>query len=105
MAKVAPKALTKTQIIANISETIELPKKDVASVFDGLFAEIEKQLKKGGAGQFTIPGLCKITLKDVPAKPKRKGRNPADGSEIRLNPKPASKKLSIRPLKALKEIV
>jgi len=49
--------------------------------------------------------LCKITLKDVPAKPKRKGRNPADGSEIWLNPKPASKKLSIRPLKALKEIV
>jgi len=105
MAKVAPKALTKTQIIANISEGTELPKKDVAAVFDGLFTEIEKQLKKGGAGQFTIPGLCKITLKDVPAKPKRKGRNPADGSEIWLNPKPASKKLSIRPLKALKEIV
>ena len=105
MAKVAPKALTKTQIIANISEGTELPKKDVAAVFDGLFTEIEKQLKKSGAGQFTIPGLCKITLKDVPAKPKRKGRNPADGSEIWLNPKPASKKLSIRPLKALKEIV
>jgi nucleoid DNA-binding protein len=105
MAKVAPKALTKTQIIANISEGTELTKKDVAAVFDALFGEIQTQLKKGGAGAFTIPGLCKITLKDVPAKPKRKGRNPADGSEIWLNPKPASKKLSIRPLKALKEIV
>jgi hypothetical protein len=44
-------------------------------------------------------------LKDVPAKPKRKGRNPADGSEIWLKPKPASKKLSIRPLKGLKEMI
>jgi nucleoid DNA-binding protein len=105
MAKVAPKALTKTQIISNISDGTELTKKDVAAVFDALFTEIQTQLKKGGSGVFTIPGLCKITLKDVPAKPKRKGRNPADGSEIWLNPKPASKKLSIRPLKALKEIV
>ncbi|MGV3482829.1 MAG: HU family DNA-binding protein [Planctomycetaceae bacterium] len=104
MAKVAPKALTKTQIITNISDSTELSKKDVAAVFDALFGEIQSQLKKGGPGQFTIPGLCKISLKDVPAKPKRKGRNPADGSEIWLNPKPASKKLSIRPLKALKDL-
>ncbi len=105
MAKVAPKALTKTQIISNISDSTTLQKKDVAAVFDALFGEIESQLKSSGSGQFTIPGLCKITLKDVPAKPKRKGRNPADGSEIWLNPKPASKKLSIRPLKALKDMV
>jgi nucleoid DNA-binding protein len=105
MAKVAPKALTKTQIISNIAETTELTKKDVAAVFDSLYAEIQGQLKKGGSGQFTIPGLCKITVKNVDAKPKRKGRNPADGSEIWLAPKPASKKLTIRPLKALKDMV
>ncbi|GAA4457726.1 MULTISPECIES: HU family DNA-binding protein [Novipirellula] len=110
MAKAAPKAApqkapTKTQILANISEATELTKKDVAAVFDALTAEIEKAISKGGPGQFAIPGLCKIILKDVPAKPKRKGRNPADGSEIWLNPKPASKKLSIRPLKGLKEMI
>lgn len=105
MAKVAPKALTKTQIISNIAEATELTKKDVAAVFDSLYAEIQGQLKKGGSGQFTIPGLCKITVKNVDAKPKRKGRNPADGSEIWLAPKPASKKLTIRPLKALKDMV
>jgi nucleoid DNA-binding protein len=105
MAKVAPKALTKTQIISNIAESTELTKKDVAAVFDSLYAEIQGQLKKGGSGQFTIPGLCKITVKNVEAKPKRKGRNPADGSEIWLAPKPASKKLKITPLKALKDMV
>ncbi len=106
MAKAAAalKAPTKTQILANIAEETELSKKDVAAVFDALTAEIAKSLGKGGAGQFAIPGLCKIVLKDVPAKPKRKGRNPADGQEIWLKPKPASKKLSIRPLKGLKEM-
>ncbi|QEG41977.1 HU family DNA-binding protein [Roseimaritima ulvae] len=103
MAKAAPKPLTKTQIITNISEATELSKKDIAAVFDALSDEIGSSLKS--AGQFTIPGLCKITLKDVPAKPKRKGRNPATGEEIWLNPKPASKKLTIRPLKNLKDMV
>ncbi len=108
MAKAAPapkKAPTKTQILANIAEATELPKKDVAAVFDALTVEIETALAKAGPGQFTIPGLCKIIRRDVPAKPKRKGRNPADGSEIWLDPKPASKKVTIRPLKALKEMI
>ena len=104
-AAAAPKAPTKTQILANIAESTELSKKDVAAVFDALTAEIEKAITKGGPGQFAIPGLCKIILKDVPAKPKRKGRNPANGEEIWLKPKPATKKLAIRPLKGLKEMV
>ena len=106
MAKAAPpKALTKTQIVANIAEATGLTKKEVGDVFDALSNEISQSLGNRGAGQFTIPGLCKISIKDVPAKPKRKGRNPADGSEIWLAPKPASKKLTIRPLTALKEMV
>lgn len=105
MAKAAPpKALTKTQILANIAEKTGLTKKEVGDVFDALSEEIGGSLSNKGAGQFTIPGLCKITLKDVPAKPKRKGRNPSNGEEIWLAPKPASKKLTIRPLKALKEM-
>ncbi|MEM9586556.1 MAG: HU family DNA-binding protein [Planctomycetota bacterium] len=99
------KAPTKSQILANISEETELSKKDVAAVFDALTGEIEKALSKGGPGQFAIPGLCKIVCRQVEAKPKRKGRNPADGSEIWLKPKPASKKIVIRPLKGLKEMI
>lgn len=105
MAKAAPpKALTKTQIVANIAETTGLSKKEVGEVFDALSSEIAKSLANKGPGQFTIPGLCKIVLRDVPAKPKRKGRNPSTGEEMWFPPKPASKKLSIRPLKALKEM-
>jgi nucleoid DNA-binding protein len=106
MAKAAPpKALTKTQIVANMAETTGLTKKEIGDMFDALTQEIAASLGSKGAGQFTIPGLCKITLKDVEAKPKRKGRNPSNGEEIWLPPKPASKKLTIRPLKGLKEMV
>ena len=101
----APKAPTKTQILANIAEKTELTKKDVAEVLDALTEEIGESLGKGGSGMFAIPGLCKITVKNVEAKPKRKGRNPANGEEIWLNPKPATKKLTIRPLKGLKDMI
>lgn len=103
MAKAPAKPLTKTQIMTNLSEATELSKKDVALVFDALSDEIAASLK--ASGQFTIPGLCKISVKEVEAKPKRKGRNPATGEEIWLAPKPASKKLTIRPLKNLKDMV
>ena len=73
---IPPKAPTKTQILANIAEETELSKKDVAAVLDALALEIEKSLTKGGPGQFAIPGLCKIVLKDVPAKAKTQGSQP-----------------------------
>ncbi len=102
MAKTPAKPLTKTQIVANLAERTGLTKKDVGGLLDALSEEIGTSLQD--AKQFTIPGLCKITLKDVEAKPKRKGRNPATGEEIWLDPKPASKKLLIRPLKNLKDM-
>ena len=95
MAKAPPKAPTKTQIIASIAESTELSKKDVAAVFDALTDEIAREMGRTGSGQFTIPGLCKIQRKDVEAKPKRKGRNPSDGSEIWLKPKPASMNMAL----------
>ena len=99
----AGKAPTKTEIFNAIAESTQLSKKDIAAVFDSLSAEVAKAVK--GPGQFTIPGLCKVAVKETPAKPKRKGRNPSTGEEIWLNPKPASKKVTIRPLKALKDMI
>ena len=105
MAKADVKPLTKTQIINGLAEKTELSKKDIIAVLDAMTEQIQDAVTAKGAGSYTIPGLCKIYVKDVPAKPKRKGRNPADGTEIWLKPKPASKKLTIRPLKGLKEMI
>ena len=106
MAKVAAKKPpTKTEIMNNIAEATGLSKKDVAAVFDALSGEIGKAIGKKGPQAFTIPGLCKIVVKNDPPKPKRQVRNPATGEMVWAAPKPASKKVRVRPLKALKDMV
>ena len=50
MAKTAtpPKPLTKTELLANIATTTEMPKQQVAAVLDALAAEIQKSLAPVG---------------------------------------------------------
>ena len=96
---------TKSEIYASISESTELTKKQVAAVVDALAAEIQKSLGKRGAGQFTIPGLCKITVQRKPATKERKGINPFTGEETVFKAKPACNVVKIRPLKGLKDMV
>jgi nucleoid DNA-binding protein len=111
MAKAAPKkavkALSKTQIIASISETTNVAKKDVAAVLEGLAGEIKKNLGNRGPGIFAIPGLVKIEKKKVPARPARKGvPNPFKPGELMDVPaKPATAKIKVRALKALKDMI
>jgi len=105
MASVAPKPPTKTEILNNLAEATNLTKKEVAAVLDALTGQIEQALSAKGPGQFTIPGLAKIVVQHVDAKPKRKVRNPGTGEEVWAKPKPASKKIKVRPLKGLKDMV
>ena len=62
------KAPTKSEILSRISEDTELTKKEVVSVFDSLAGQIKKNLGSRGPGVFTMPGLCKMTVKKKPAK-------------------------------------
>lgn len=104
-ATTTKKALTKTEIMGNIAEATQLSKKDVASVLEGLVEEIRKALGKRGAGEFTVPGLCKIMIKHKPATKARKGINPFTKEEQMFKAKPASNVVKIRPLKRLKDMV
>ena len=102
----APKPLTKTEIIANLVAATELPKKDVVAVFDALTEEIKKSFGKKGAKAFILPGLIKVDLKQVKAQPAKKGVKNSLTGEIYDRPaKPAHKKIRVRALKALKELV
>ena len=107
MAKApAKKPPTKSEILNSIAETTELSKKDVAAVFDALSGEIQKAIaKRGGPGQFSIPGLCKITVTRKPATKARKGINPFTKEETVFKAKPARNVVKIRPLKNLKDMV
>ncbi|NLX56198.1 MAG: DNA-binding protein [Planctomycetaceae bacterium] len=106
MAKASAKPPTKTEIISNIAQATDLSKKEVAAVFTALAAEIKRAIgKRGGPGQFTVPGLCKITVVRKPATRERKGINPFTGEATVFAAKPARNVIKIRALKALKDMV
>lgn len=100
------KAPSKSEVLNAIATETNVPKKDVAAVLDALASEIQKAMSGKGPGMFQIPGLVKITRKNVPAKPAQKGvKNPFTG-EIRDVPaKPATKKVKVTALKNLKAMV
>ena len=72
MAKME-KPLTKSQLIANVSESCDLTKKQVAAVLEAVAANIKTSLGRSGCGKFVLPGLLKVEKKRVPARKARKG--------------------------------
>ena len=95
--------MTKGQIVASLAESTDLSKKQVNAVLDELNVLIERSIKKRSVGEFTIPGVMKITTVKKPARKARKGINPFTGEETTFKAKPASIAVKIRPLKKLKE--
>ncbi len=100
-----PKSMTKSEIIAALAETSELTKQQVTSLLDGLTNLIGQNLGQDGPGVFTIPGLMKLTVVHKPATEERQGVNPFTKEPTVFKAKPASKKVKIQPLKALRELV
>jgi len=98
---------TKSAILAEIADNTELSKKQVGAVLDELSDLIERHVKKGGAGEFTLPGLLKIKTVKKPARKARKGvPNPFRPGELMdVAAKPASTRIKVLPLKGLKEFV
>lgn len=101
--KAIQEKLTKTQIVAGIADSTGLTKKQVGDVIGELEKMIEGSIKKRSVGEFTIPGLMKITTVRKPAVKARKGINPFTGEETTFKAKPASTAVKIRPLKKMKE--
>jgi len=104
-ASAGSKKMTKSQVVAAISEKSGLSKKDVAGVFGAMSELIQSELGKKGPGEFVVPDLLKLKLRAVPAKPKHKGINPFTKQEMTFPAKPASKKIRALPLKKLKDMV
>ena len=98
---------TKSAILADIAENTELSKKQVGAVFDELASLIERHVKKGGAGEFTLPGLLKIKTVKKPARKAQKGvPNPFRPGEVMdIAAKPAITRIKVLPLKGLKDFV
>jgi len=76
---------------------------DPKAVLAALEATILASIHKKGLGEFTLPGLLKISAQNVPAKKKRMGKDPFTGVERMFAAKPASTKIKTRALKKLKD--
>lgn len=97
-------ALKKSEIYEHLMTQTGLTKKEVALVFDELNDLVHRHMKKGAVGEFTVPGLMKLTVKSKPATKARKGINPFTGEEMTFKAKPARRIVKVRPLKKLKEM-
>ncbi|WP_047152631.1 HU family DNA-binding protein [Aneurinibacillus tyrosinisolvens] len=87
--------MNKTELIAKVSETAELTKKDATKAVDAVFDAIAEALKEGDKVQ--LIGFGNFEVRERAA---RKGRNPQTGQEIEIA---ASKVPAFKPGKALKD--
>jgi DNA-binding protein HU-beta len=100
-ASTATSGKTETVTLKHLAETLseshELPKKQVVAMLEDMVTTVTKHLKRGA--RIRIGGLGILQVRKRPA---RMGRNPATGEQIKIK---ASKKVAFRAAKELKESV
>lgn len=94
---------TKGALTNHLAEQSGVEPKAVKAVLATLEATVLGTVNKKGAGEFTLPGLLKIGVQKVPAKPKRKGINPFTKEEQVFAAKPPTVRIKVRALKKLKD--
>ncbi len=112
--KAAPKAapaalkpvketLTKSALLNHIADQNSISRKQAGEILGTIENVILGSIHPKGVGEFTFPGLMKVTLRKVPAR--KAGtmiRNPSTGEMMPAAAKPASVRVKIRPLSKLK---
>ena len=89
------KALSKSQIAAEIADKNGITKKQAAAILE----QIAQMAYRNAKNTFTLPGLGKLVLVNRKA---RIGRNPATGEQIQI---PAKRVVKFRVAKACKEAI
>ena len=98
----AAKPMTKSEVYRAIADATGLTRKQVVEVLDATTGIMVKEVKKKGS--FNFIGLMKMTLVKKPAvRGGKLVRNPFTGEMVKQKPKPASKTVKVRPMKALKD--
>ena len=94
--------LSKSQMFEALAEDSGVTKSEVKKVWGSLERLIEASICERGYGQFTLPGLMKVTTVRRPAIKARRGINPFTKEETWFKAKPASTGVRIRALKKMK---
>ena len=93
----AVKPMTKSQLIGEVADKLNVTKKDANAFLDTLSAIAYKETKKSGT--FVLPGFGKLVKVQRKA---RTGRNPATGEVIKIKAKTVVK---FRVAKAFKDAI
>ena len=93
----------KTSLAAHLAATSGVDVKSVRAVMAALENTMLASVHKKGAGAFTLPGMVRVAVQQVPAKKARKGIDPFTKEERWFAAKAASVKVKIRALKKLKD--
>jgi nucleoid DNA-binding protein len=112
VTKAAPKAkldkvtkpYTKSELYKVLAYRTDLTRGQINNIFDELVEIIKLHLQKDSPEKFVLPGVLKMIVKNVPAKKARKGVNPFTGEPTIFKAKPASRKVKVAALKALKDL-
>merc|ERR1711959_876403 len=97
------KAMTKSDVLANVVEKSSVSKKEVKAVLAALEEVAAEELKK--KGMFTLHHFAKFTVKKKAATKARQGINPFTKEPCTFKAKPASKTVRARALKGIKSVV
>jgi len=93
----------RTSLIAHLAAAAAVDAGIVKAVIASLEATMLASVHKKGLGSFTLPGLLKVNVINVPAKKKRTGLDPFTKVERVFAAKPATVKIKTRALKKLKD--
>ena len=96
-------AFNRSTLLAHLAEAAAVEMKSARALMLALEATILASVHKKGLGSFTLPGLLKVNVINVPAKKKRRGIDPFTKVEREFAAKPASVKIKTRALKKLKD--
>jgi DNA-binding protein HU-beta len=91
------KPMTKTQLVAALSESADIDKVTANRVLESLSGIVTEQVAAGGA--VTLPGLGKFACR---TRPERMVRNPSTGEQIQ---KPADRVAKVTIAKQLKDVI
>ena len=94
---------TKVTLATHLAEVAQIEPKQVKAVLAALESVVMGAVHKKGAGEFTLPGLLKLSVQSVAAKKKRFGKDPFTGTDRWFDAKPASVRIKVRALKKLKD--
>ena len=93
----ASATVTLKHLAASLSESHAMPKKQADAVLSDMVGLVTRHLKKGDKIRLTGLGVLQVRKRAA-----RMGRNPQTGEPVKIK---ASKKVTFRPSKELKEAV